>query len=110
VGILFCLRSYWDNRQKYNIISNTRRIAPAEVIPLPDKSVQLITICTAAHYMDLEKVYAEGRRVLADGGVMAILGNGGPKWNYSGDIQKDKIFQEIANEVSLNKNQITHQS
>jgi len=49
------------------------RVATAEKIPMDDHSCQLITICTAAHWLDLPKVYAEGRRVLCTGGVMAIF-------------------------------------
>jgi len=49
------------------------RVSPAEKMELPDSSVDLITACTAAHWFDLPKVYAEGRRVLRPNGVMAFF-------------------------------------
>jgi len=50
------------------------RVSSAENIPVADGSLQLITICEAAHWMDLPKVYNEARRVLVKNGVFAIIG------------------------------------
>lgn len=50
------------------------RASSAEEIPAFDNSVQLITICEAAHWMDLPKVFNEARRVLSPNGVFAIIG------------------------------------
>lgn len=49
--------------------------------------------------MDLEKVYAEGRRVLVPGGVLALLSGGKPVWSYNANPQKAVAFEEIISEV-----------
>ncbi len=47
------------------------RVAPAEACPLPDESVDLITVAQALHWFDRERFYAEVRRVCRPGGVLA---------------------------------------
>lgn len=51
------------------------RVAPAERSGLPDHSVDLITVAQALHWFDLDAFYAEAKRVLKDGGVLAA-------WTY----------------------------
>lgn len=51
------------------------RVAPAERSGLPDHSVNLVTIAQALHWFDLERFYAEVRRVLKPGGLIAA-------WTY----------------------------
>jgi SAM-dependent methyltransferase len=48
------------------------RVAPAEACPLPDGSVDLVTVTQALHWFDLDKFYAEVRRVCRPGGVLAV--------------------------------------
>ncbi len=48
------------------------RIAQAETSGLQDDSVDLITVAQAVHWFDLERFYAEARRVLHPGGVIAL--------------------------------------
>ena len=48
------------------------RVAPAEASGLPDNSVNLLTVAQAVHWFDLDRFYAEARRVLAPGGVIAL--------------------------------------
>ena len=50
-------------------------VAPAEEIPAPDGSVNLITASTCYHYFDRPRFLAEVDRVLAPGGVIAIYLN-----------------------------------
>lgn len=50
-------------------------VAAAEVSGLPDVSVDLITVAQALHWFDLNRFYAEARRVLKPGGVLAV-------WTY----------------------------
>ena len=50
-------------------------VARAEAAPLPDASVDLISVAQAMHWFDLESFYAEVRRVLKPGGVLAV-------WSY----------------------------
>jgi len=51
------------------------RIAPAESSGLPETSVDLITVAQALHWFDLAGFYAEAKRVLRPGGVLAA-------WTY----------------------------
>jgi SAM-dependent methyltransferase len=46
-------------------------VAAAERAPLPDRSVDLITVAQAIHWFALDRFYAEVRRVLRPGGVIA---------------------------------------
>jgi ubiquinone/menaquinone biosynthesis C-methylase UbiE len=47
------------------------RVAAAEASGLEAGTVDLITVAQALHWFDLEKFYAEARRVLKPGGVLA---------------------------------------
>lgn len=51
------------------------RVASAEDSGLPDASVDLLTVAQALHWFDLERFFAEARRVLKPGGVFAA-------WTY----------------------------
>lgn len=51
------------------------RVAPAESSGLPDASADLVTVAQALHWFNLEEFYAEVRRVLHPGGVLAV-------WTY----------------------------
>jgi SAM-dependent methyltransferase len=48
------------------------RVAPAECSALEPGSVDLITVAQALHWFDLERFYAEVRRVRRPGGVLAV--------------------------------------
>ncbi|GAB4003157.1 hypothetical protein GCM10029992_43680 [Glycomyces albus] len=50
-------------------------IAPAEELPLPDSSVDVVTAGQAYHWFDRDRALPEFRRVLRPGGVFA------PIWN-----------------------------
>lgn len=50
--------------------------APAENTGLADKSVGLVTAAQAFHWFDREKFAAECKRILADGGKLAVVWNG----------------------------------
>ncbi|MHB1590464.1 MAG: class I SAM-dependent methyltransferase [Sulfuricella sp.] len=51
------------------------RVAPAEACGLAGASVDLITVAQALHWFDLDRFYAEARRVLKPAGVLAV-------WTY----------------------------
>ncbi|BCR03448.1 methyltransferase [Desulfuromonas versatilis] len=51
------------------------RVAPAEASGLETASVDLVTVAQALHWFDLDKFYAEVRRVLRSGGILAA-------WTY----------------------------
>ena len=48
------------------------RIARAEEAGLESHTVALVTVAVAVHWFDLDKFYAEVRRVLSPGGVLAV--------------------------------------
>ena len=52
------------------------RCAPAEVSLLDTASADLVTVAQAIHWFDLDLFYAEARRVLKPGGVIAV-------WTYT---------------------------
>jgi len=52
------------------------RVAPAEQSGLADQSVDLVTVAQALHWFDLERFYAEVRRALKPGGVLAAWAYG----------------------------------
>lgn len=56
----------------------TYRTEPAERIGLPNESVDLLTAAQAAHWFDLDRFYAEVRRVVRPGGVLALVSYGVP--------------------------------
>lgn len=47
-------------------------VCPAEQTPFPDKHFDLITVAQALHWFDLEKFYAEVKRVATDGAIVAV--------------------------------------
>jgi SAM-dependent methyltransferase len=51
-------------------------VAPAERSGLPRSSVGLVTVAQALHWFNLDRFYAEVRRVLVPGGLLAV-------WTYS---------------------------
>ena len=46
-------------------------VAPAEQCPLADHSADLVTVTQALHWFDLDRFYAEVRRVVRPGGLLA---------------------------------------
>jgi SAM-dependent methyltransferase len=47
----------------------------AEEIPLPDRSVDVITVAQAWHWVDVERATAEAARVLKPGGTLGLIWN-----------------------------------
>jgi SAM-dependent methyltransferase len=65
------------------------RVVPAEQSGLPDNSIALITVAQALHWFDFERFYAEAKRVLAPGGVLAA-------WAYGiNDVEGDPVNQLV---------------
>jgi len=50
-------------------------VAPAEACPLPDASADLVTVAQALHWFGFDRFYAEVKRVLEPGGLLAV-------WTY----------------------------
>ncbi len=47
-------------------------VAPAEDVPLESASVDLVSVAQALHWLDLPRFYAEVRRVVRPGGILAV--------------------------------------
>lgn len=53
--------------------------APAEHLPLPERSASLVAAAQAAHWFDLPAFYAEVRRIAREGAVLALISYGVPQ-------------------------------
>jgi len=63
--------------QIHNAMAHERvhyRVAPAERSALPDACCELLSVAQALHWFDLPRFYAEARRVLKPGGLLAAYG------------------------------------
>ncbi len=72
------------------------RVAPAEKSGLLADSVDLITVAQALHWFDVERFFAEAKRVLKPGGVLAV-------WCYGTcmiDEQCDRIIHGLYDQLS----------
>jgi len=69
------------------------RVAPAEASGLPGGSVDLITVAQALHWFDIGAFYAEARRVLAPGGVLAV-------WTYGNCVFDDPLVERAVHRYS----------
>jgi ubiquinone/menaquinone biosynthesis C-methylase UbiE len=61
------------------------RVVPAEESGLVEASADLITVAQALHWFDLDRFYAEARRVLTVRGVLAV-------WSYDNPIVDDSAL------------------
>ncbi len=73
----------------------TYLVSPAERTPLPDGSVDLVTVATAFHWLDFPRFYGEVRRVAKPDGILAC-------WGYkvlSVTPEVDAVIQRLDAEV-----------
>lgn len=71
------------------------RHEPAEAVSVPSGSVDLITVAAAVHWFDLDRFYAEVRRVLRPDGLLAV-------WGYHFPVispEIDRLVERYSNEV-----------
>ncbi|MGC4190984.1 MAG: class I SAM-dependent methyltransferase [Thermomicrobiales bacterium] len=68
--------------------------APAESLPVPDGSVDLITVTMAFHWFDQRRFLAESRRVLRDDGWLLLVSNG-----FSGTMNGNPAFTDWCRDV-----------
>ena len=71
------------------------RVAGAEKSSLPDGCADLVTVAQALHWFDLDRFYAEARRVLRPGGVLAV-------WAYGINTVEDTAINEIVQDYYSN--------
>jgi SAM-dependent methyltransferase len=60
------------------------RVASADASGLRARSVDVVTVGQALHWLDLERFYTEVRRVLAPGGALAV-------WSYGDPVLDDPL-------------------
>jgi SAM-dependent methyltransferase len=68
------------------------RVAAACASGLPDRSVGLVTVAQALHWLDLPPFYAEVRRVLSAGGMLAV-------WTYGRGSIEPQIVDDLVAEL-----------
>ncbi|MBB4023172.1 MAG: class I SAM-dependent methyltransferase [Pseudomonadota bacterium] len=62
--------------RRFRAVPNVQVLdASGEHLSVPDKSASLVVACTAFHWFDRDRFYAEAARVLIPDGVMAIVRN-----------------------------------
>jgi ubiquinone/menaquinone biosynthesis C-methylase UbiE len=70
--------------------------APAEKIPLPDCSVDLIITAQAAHWFDLDAFFSESDRILKPEGCLAIWGYGNAQLSdCEDDAEAKRLFDDV---------------
>ncbi|KAM8934458.1 uncharacterized protein RCH25_004910 [Pelodytes ibericus] len=63
-----------EEAKKTDVSPNvTYGVSPAEVVPVEDASVDLVTACAAVHWFNIEKFLKEVNRVLKPGGCLALF-------------------------------------
>jgi SAM-dependent methyltransferase len=64
-------------------------VARAEEVPLAARSVDLVTVAQALHWIDLPEFYSEARRVLRPGGLLVV-------WTYGGHrVDGGRLDEEV---------------
>ncbi len=66
-------------------------VARAEAVPLRSRSVGLVTVAQALHWLELPEFYAEARRVLQPGGLLVA-------WTYGRQRVDDGLLDEVLND------------
>jgi ubiquinone/menaquinone biosynthesis C-methylase UbiE len=61
-------------RQLVNSPAVDFRLGRGEELSFPDSSVDLVSICQALHWLELEQFYKEVYRVLKHEGILAVIG------------------------------------
>ena len=71
------------------------RNEPAEKVSLEDSSTDVVTVAAAVHWFNIEKFYAEVKRVLKPGGIIAVWGYHLFKISPPIDKLLNKYYSEI---------------
>ena len=75
--------------------------APAENTGLADKSVGLVTVAQAFHWFDREKFAGECKRMLTDGGRLAVIWNGFAEEGIS--ARQTELCEKYSLELQIRK-------
>ncbi len=71
-------------------------LAPAEQIPFPNASFDLMTVASAFHWLDRTRFLTEASRVLRSSGWLVIYGNG-----FQSTMHENPAFQQWNEEIYL---------
>jgi SAM-dependent methyltransferase len=71
------------------------RVAPAENSGLPTQSASLVTVAQALHWLNLPTFYAEARRVLLPGGLIAVWTYGEPRVQGGADDVVAEFYHNV---------------
>lgn len=74
------------------------RVGAAEQPLFSENMFDLVTVGQAAHWFDLEKFYAEVRRVLRPGGLLALVGYGLLRIDGTTDAAVMHLYRDILND------------
>ncbi len=72
-------------------------VAAAEALPVPDDAFDLLTVCSALHWLDAPTFFREAWRVLHRGGHMVIYDN-----SFSGEMEGNPAFGTWVRDSYLN--------
>lgn len=68
------------------------RVGNAEEIDLPDHSADLVVAAQAAHWFDLDRFYAQARRILRPRGALALVAYGVPTLDGPAGTRFDRFY------------------
>ena len=71
------------------------RVEPAEQCALPDASADLVTVAQALHWFDHPRFYAEVRRVLKPGGLIAAWSYADCRVDAAVDAVKHRLYVDL---------------
>jgi SAM-dependent methyltransferase len=76
-------------------------VALADRTPLPDGSVDLVTVASAFHWLDFPRFYSEVRRVAKPGGILACWGYKRPSVTPGIDVVVQRFDDEVLRDYWL---------
>jgi SAM-dependent methyltransferase len=76
-------------------------VALADRTPLPDRSVDLMTVASAFHWFDFPRFYAEVRRIAKRNGILAVWGYKLPSVSSEVDAVVQRLDAEVLRDFWL---------
>lgn len=73
-------------------------VAPAENVPIPEDSIDLVTVAQAVHWFDIPAFTREVRRVGRSGAVLAVWGYGLLRCHPAVDALIDHLYEDVLGE------------